>query len=150
MSLSVADHGSLAVAWSVQDEKRVNAELRKLSPTLFLDPAMDPRHGVYWTVRDASFRNDRNEPIVVLSWREQDGTPKPLSYGIVEQVKRQEGQFAVKAAEAIEHNRRHVEKLREEADETYGEIQREHSKRLKAAESRTLPPFWTPKSFGKK
>lgn len=150
MTLSVADHGSLAVAWNVQDEKQINAELHKLSRSLFLDPALDPRWGVYWTVRDGAVKNDRGEPIVVVSWREPHGPGKPLSFGIVEQVKQQEGRIAEKARDAIEHNRRHVEKLRENAEETYGDIVRDHRKRMKAAESRTLPPFWRPRFFGKK
>ena len=153
MTMSVADHGSLAVAWSTQDERTINEELRKLSPTLFLDPAVDEAYGVYWTVRDASVRNDRGEPIICVVWREhgeQGGRPKPLSYGIVEQVKRQEGRFADKAREAIEHNQRRVEKLREDADEVYDDISREHLKRIKAVADRTLPPNWRPKHFGRK
>lgn len=146
--LTVAQHGGLAVAWSQQDKNAVEHELRRLSPTLFLDPEMDPGHGVYWTVKEHI--GSGHPPVTCLVWREPNGKPLPLSFGIVEQVKRQEGRFADRARDAIDHNKRRMEKLRENADETYGDIADAHMKRLKAAESRTLPPFWRPKHFGRK
>jgi hypothetical protein len=146
--LDVATHGSLAVAWSTQDKDTIDRELRKLSPTLFLDPELSPEHGVYWTVKEHI--GSGHPPVRALSGVKATGSRSRSRSG---SSSRSSGRKAVPptaAREAIDHNQRRIEKLREDADETYGDIKREHVKRIQAVADRTLPAFWRPKHFGRK
>lgn len=142
--LRVEQVGGLAVAWNPTDQRTVQRELSRLSPTLFIDPELDPEHGVYWTVKD----NSSMPPLCVLVWRDGDGTAKPLTLGIVEQVKRQEGAMDGAVDQMVKNLERQRDRRREQAEETYREMERDHRARIRSAELDSLPPFWRPKRFG--
>lgn len=90
---SVSEFGGLAVMFNRADEETVTRALRRLDDRLFLDPEVEPLGPyVYLTVK--YHLGSGHPPSTVLEWRNPDGTPKPLSMGIVEQVKRQEGVMA--------------------------------------------------------
>lgn len=116
---SVADVGGLAVAFSSVDEATITRALRRLDDRLFLDPEVEP-HGpygpyVYMTVK--YHHGSGTPPTCVVDWREPDGRPKPLSYALVDQVKRQEGAMARAVSDAIAAN----ERKRQEAIRAVGE-----------------------------
>ena len=98
------------------DEATVTRALRRLDDRLFLDPEVEPLGPyVYLTVK--YHLGSGHPPSTVLEWRNPDGTPKPLSMGIVEQVKRQEGAMATAFHDAMVAN----ELKRQKAAEAVGE-----------------------------
>lgn len=142
-------HSGLSVAWSATDQKRVQHEISRLDRALFLDPERDPEtRQLYWTVKQHLGSGHRPHRVIV--WRDAYGRPKPLNMGIVEELKRRERKDdPVKLIrEAAADNEARRQKLRDEADETYGAMEREHRKRIRAAELDSLPPFWRPRKFG--
>lgn len=105
MPFSVQEFGGLAVAFNPVDHRHIQAELTRLDPLLFLDPEVEP-HGprgpyVYLTVKQHV--GSGHPPVTVLEWRGSEG-PWPLTYAIVEQVKRQEGAIATAYVEAVAAN----------------------------------------------
>lgn len=118
MSFTVSEVGGLAVAFSPTDQKTIERELRRLDDRLFLDPEVETLgpHGPYVYMTVKYHLGSGQPPALVLDWR--DGNrPKPLSFGLVEQVKRQEGRMATVFREAIEAN----ERKRAEAVKTVGD-----------------------------
>jgi hypothetical protein len=85
------------------DEETVSRALRRLDDRLFLDPEVETvglrAPYVYITVKYHLGSGVR--PSLVLEWRNPDGSPKPLSLALVEQVKRQEGVMATAFREAM-------------------------------------------------
>lgn len=107
--------------FSPADEKVVAAALRRLDPQLFLDPEYEPLgpHGPYVFMTVKYHLGSERPPSLVCEWRDQNG-PKPLSLGLVEQVKRQEGVMATAFREAMDANRRKREQaLRDVGDAAY-------------------------------
>lgn len=87
------------------DQKTVETALRRLDDRLFLDPEVEPLgpHGPYVYMTVKYHLGSGRPPSVVLEWRDSHG-PKPLSMGIVEQVKRQEGVMATAFRDAMAAN----------------------------------------------
>lgn len=69
-------------------ERRVQQELTRLDPDLFLDKLYSPFGYIYYAVRNNIGSGE--EPLTVIEWRDNYG-PLPLSMGLVDQVRRQEG-----------------------------------------------------------
>lgn len=143
--LRIEDHGSLAVAFNPADERAVQRELQKLDTGLWLDKELDPQWGVYYLVRDKDGGN-----VVCCVWREDNGKPKPLTLGIIEELKRQRGSLDGFIDRAVEAERKRRERERERSAEEYHDRFLEHVKRVKAADMHTLTPYWRPKRFGAK
>jgi hypothetical protein len=146
----VSEHYSgLVVAWSEQDEKRIQQEIRQLDPALFLDPERDPEtRQLFWTVKQ--WMGSGMRPHRVLVWRDPDGTPRPLSFAIVEELKRKERKQDAERAflETLRENEEHLARLKAQTDAEYDAVDEEHRKRIRAAELDSLPPFWRPRRFG--
>lgn len=139
----------LAVAYRETGQKQIERALKALDPDLFLNPDRDPETGlVYWTV--AQWMGTGHRPHRVLIWRDPYGNPLPLSMGIVDEVRRRERrEDPVKAFQStLRDNEEHRAKLRETAAGAYDDVEREHRKRVRAAELDSLPPFWKPRRFG--
>lgn len=135
------------VMYADRGEKEIERELRKLDPDLFLDKEIDYRGGpVYYLVKHHI--GSGHPPVAVLAWKENDGRPKPLTHGIVEAVKRQEGAMDGAMREALANIENRREKQREQSAATYEQLVEEHLPRLKAADGRTLTPYWRPRRFG--
>jgi hypothetical protein len=138
----VTEHYSgLAVAWSEADKKAVQGEIGRLDASLFLDPERCPTsRRLYWTVKQ--HLGSAIPPHTVLRWQDERGNPKPLTYAIVDELKRRERKddMAVILRNVDRHNRDLVEKQREKADADYEQIIRDNRKRRSAAYSPGLPP----------
>lgn len=135
------------VMYSDRGENDISRELRKLDPNLFLDKEIDYRGGpVYYVVKHHI--GSGHPPVPVLAWKETDGRPKPLTHGIVEAVKRQEGAMDGALKDIARTQRERKEKQRERSAQTYHDLVAEHLPRVKAAADGTLPPFWRPKRHG--
>lgn len=125
---SVSDVGGLAVVFNPADEKQITQALRRLDDRLFLDPEVEPLGPyVYMTVK--YHLGSGHPPSTVLEWRNPDGSPKPLSMGIVEQVKRQEGAMATAFHDAMIAN----ELKRQKAIQDVGEAAHDIAVRVKSA-----------------
>lgn len=71
------------------EEKRVQEELSRVDPLLFLDKLYDKEGGyIYYAIRYPV--GDGVEPLTCVHWRTVDG-PLPLNLDIVSLVRRQEG-----------------------------------------------------------
>ena len=137
------------VGYKVQGEQEIERELKRLDPNLFLDKEIDRRGGpVFYVVKH--WIGSEHPPVTVLVWQEPDGTPRPLTHGLVEQVKRQEGAMDGAVKRMLERQAQKQERAREQSREDHAEINREHLPRIKAALDRTLPPFHRPRRFGAK
>jgi hypothetical protein len=78
----VRTEGDISVVFDTRDQASVDAALKQLDPRLFLDPERDRSSGaVFWTVK--CWVGSGQRPAHVLDWREPDGTPRPLSSGLV-------------------------------------------------------------------
>lgn len=141
--------GSLALVTETADKRQLERELKKLDPHLFIDFEADPQYGLIPLVK-LWVGLSRPEGHIVVRWQEPDGRPKPLCWALVEQVKRQDGAAATSVQEAIAHNERLRQGLRDRADDDYSTIEGEHRSRIRAAQLDSLPPGWRPKHFGKK
>lgn len=137
---SVSDVGGLAVMFDRADEETVTRALRRLDDRLFLDPEVEPLgpYGpfVYMTVK--YHLGSGYPPSTVLEWRERDG-PKPLSLGIVEQVKRQEGKMATAFRDAMAANERKRQKAAEDVGEAAHHIAQSGTKSATGVRSVNLP-----------
>jgi hypothetical protein len=118
-------------------EKRVDAELKKLDPDLYLDKERDVLDGyIYYTVR--YFIGSGVEPFTSVEWKDAHG-PIDLSLNIIEFVKRNEGDIREDIAKVTAHNAAIKEKARMERDAAYEEVVKEFAKLEKTDYWRSLP-----------
>lgn len=89
---STRDHGGIAVVEETVDRKRIEQELRRLDPSLFLDPEWDydSDGGRYlvWTVKQ--HLGSGVPPRLLFEWRDFSSFPAkalPLTFGIIEYLK---------------------------------------------------------------
>lgn len=68
------------------DAKRINRELRQVDAHLFLAEHRDYFGRPYFEVR--YHVGSEHAPVIVLDWREDDGTPKPLTSQLLSEVSR--------------------------------------------------------------
>lgn len=138
---SVSDIGGLAVMFNPADEKTVTRALSRLDDRLFLDPEVETvgpnAPYVYLTVK--YHLGSGHPPSTVLEWRNPDGTPKPLSLALVEQVKRQEGAMATAFSEAMIANELKRQKAIQDVGEGAYEIARSGGKSAAGVKSVNLP-----------
>jgi len=127
------------MAYADNMEREVQKELTRLDSSLFLDKLWSPFGYVYYAVRNNI--GSGQEPLTVLEWRDGYG-PLPLSLGIVEQVKRQEGDIRSAISSAIANNAARKELLRQERESAQEEISKEFQKSAKKLGS--IGP-WKPK-----
>lgn len=146
--MHTTDMGSLAIVTETADRRHLDRELKKLDPRLFIDFEADQQYGLVPLVR--LHLGSGSPPHTILRWQEPDGTPKPLCWALVEQVKRQDGAAATSVRDALAHNDALRQRLRDRADDDYGTIESEHRRRIRAAQLDSLPPGWRPKHFGRK
>lgn len=78
--------GSLAVIEETVDRKRIDAELRRFDPNLFLDAEIDTRGRFVWAVME--HLGSERPPHLVFEWRDERGEPLPLSSGLIEQIRK--------------------------------------------------------------
>ena len=118
MPFTVSEFGGLAAAYHTVTSEEVQRELQKLDRGLFLDPEIE-FHGpygkyLYWTVKHHI--GSGQPPIPVLEWRDYNG-PKPLTFAIVEAVKRREGGLEDAVRKVLAAN----EKKRQETEKQVGD-----------------------------
>lgn len=137
---SVSDVGGLAVMFSRADEETVTRALRRLDDRLFLDPEVETHgpHGPYVYMTVKYHLGSGHPPSTVLEWRDRDG-PKPLSMGIVEQVKRQEGAMATAFHDAMAANEAKRRRTVEAVGEAAHDIAQAGARSATGARSVNLP-----------
>lgn len=101
-------------------ERQINEELQRLDPFLFLDKEWD-------TNRDCGFyavkyhRGDR-PPDLILDWRDADDWPRPLSAGIVAEVRRLQVQGAIDFQAVMKRNAELQERKRRASEQAYRDV----------------------------
>lgn len=129
---TILSSSGLAVCYQGASYRTVAAALRQLDPALLLDKELDEWGRERWLVRVRVGDNPRDWPTPVV-WVNPDGTPRDLSLGIVDQVRKQEvrrkadvvtGKRLAASAAAVRA------RLAEEAQQDREDIYREHEHRL--------------------
>lgn len=132
---------SLAVVYQSRSAEEINRELRRLDPNLYLDQAVDyPGGPVYYVVRH-NLGSGWGNQVIVVAWKEHDGTPKPLTHGIVDQVKRQENRAADVAAEVVRDYERTLERKRQQRKDDHDALMADHLPRVKASWDGFFTPY---------
>jgi hypothetical protein len=136
---STRTHGSLAVVEQTIDRKRIERELRALDPALFLDPEIDLQGRFVWTVKEHI--GSAVPPHLVFEWRDpQSKDPLPLTWGILDRVRRSEkGRGTTWVGEINKANDARRERLRQDADAVYQEITDDVTPRMRDTRSAVLP-----------
>lgn len=108
--------------------RQLERELKALDYRLFLAEQRGIYGETFYEVR--LWEGPNSEPPVILDWREPDGKPKELSFGIINEIQRmmQRGPLDVKAI--AEHNRQLREKAQLRSQEFYEEMTREFEKAM--------------------
>lgn len=147
--MEVVNLGSLAVVSQTADSKQINRALQQLDRALFLDFETVHPYGLVPLIKEHI--GSGVAPLEVFRWQNPDGSPKPLCMAMVDEFKRAAATRSMDAVKkAAEANRDRKQRLHAEAQEQIDDIHRANAKRVRAVELDTLPPYWRPKSFGKK
>lgn len=104
-------------------ERQVQRELRNLDPDLFLDKRWENGVLVY-LVR--YFIGSAEEPLDTVKWVDPSGRPLPLSLGIVDRVKMQEGDLREAIQRATLYNIAEKERRKQAVNEELDAIISEH------------------------
>lgn len=107
-------------------EKQIQRELSLLDRNLFLDKQWSPFGYLFYTVR----MRVGEEMLTAVEWREGN-TPLPLSMGIVDKVRSQEGDLTEAIRTVTVNNAARQELLRQKRLEAQTEIAKEFHKRKK-------------------
>lgn len=83
---STREVGSLAVIENTPDRKRIEAELQKFDQNLFLDAEVDVHRRFVWSVKEHI--GSEHPPHLLFEWRDERGEPLPLSWGLIEEVRK--------------------------------------------------------------
>jgi hypothetical protein len=136
----VSEVGGLAVAWSPVDIKEVTRALRRLDPDLFLDKEYEPMgpRGPYVYLVVKHWIGSGAPPVPVLEWRDAYG-PKPITLGIVEEVRRKEGAMDGAFKKVIEANALKKQKTEEASGEAFEDIARGGFHSVRGTKSVVLP-----------
>jgi len=121
-----AEHGGgLLLAERAADTEAIRRALKRLDRDLILTRDFDSRFGqVVYQVRHR-VSADR-PPLLVLEWRSADGRPRPLSFGLLDELKRQECRARELYAAADARNEQRIaeqhRRLEEELEEVANEV----------------------------
>lgn len=87
--MQVSARGDIAVVENRSDLEAINKELSKLDDKLFCAWNVTPTGRQAWVVYE--WIGDSVPPHRVLTWTDESGNPKPLTWAIVDAVKSTEG-----------------------------------------------------------
>lgn len=106
--------------------RQLERELKSLDRNLFLVQQRGVYDETFYEVR--YWQGPEQEPPVILDWRDPDGKPRDLNFGIIEEIKRmqQRGPLDVKAIAA--KNKELKEQAQMKSQEWYEEMTREFEK----------------------
>lgn len=128
-------HGILIPEQAV-DSNLIRRELKRLDPQLRLVREFSRRHqAVVWVVQH---QLGENHAVPVFRWTDPDGTPRPLSSGLLEVFKSQEARGRLLYAAVDERNRRRQERIDQDVDDAIDDIAADIAPRLRGAKS--APP----------
>jgi hypothetical protein len=85
VSLVYSEIGGITVASQASDEQSVRRDLKKIDDRYMLD-CVPTSAGMCWIVLCRV--GSEQPPLVVCNWLDEQGTPLPLSSGLVEKVRR--------------------------------------------------------------
>lgn len=118
-------------------EKKIDSELKKLDPDLYLDKLWDSQHSyAYHAVRYNI--GSGVEPFTSVEWKDADG-PIPLSYTIIDFVKRNEGDITEDLAKVKAHNAAKKELAKIQMQQDMEDAMRDFAKLEKTDYWRSLP-----------
>jgi hypothetical protein len=121
-------HG-LIVAEESADEAAMTRALRRTDDRLRLIKEVDQRHGCFvWEVYCVV--SDDQPAIQVCSWRDDYGTPLPLSNGLLDMVQSLRPENRGQRVDADEHNRKLAEERQRTVANEVDELGREWTERL--------------------
>lgn len=114
MGLVHRETGSgLVLAEEAQDEASITRALKQIDPRYVLQKHPGEVEGG-WVYKVFCIVNDSEPPIAIMSWSDDRGRPLPLSFGLVEEVKKWRPENrGRRGPDADERNRR----LREQTDQ---------------------------------
>lgn len=119
------------------DAKRVDAELRALDKQLFLAEHRDFFGRPYFEVR--YHVGSETSPPVVVDWREEDGTPKPLTSQLFAEVQRIHSQGPPDVRSIVKRNDELKAKRNDEHMEAYEELIEDILPRMRGAKATIMP-----------
>jgi hypothetical protein len=103
--------------------RQLERELKALDDKLFLVEQRGEFGETFYEVRH--WNGPEVEPSVVVDWRERDGEPKELSYGIIEEIKRMMARGPIDVQAIAERNREIKRDAQRRSAEFYEEMVRE-------------------------
>ena len=103
--------------------RQLERDLKTLDDKLFLVEQRGSFGETFYEVR--YWNGPELEPTVILDWRERDGKPKQLSYGIIEEIKRMMQRGPINVGQLAENNQELREKASVKAVEFYQEMVKE-------------------------
>jgi len=99
---SQTDSG-LVIAEESADEAAVARALKQLDPTLELTKQIDPAY-MRWVYKVHSCLGSERPPVFITDWRDKDGTPRDLTFSLVDRVRRLDRNSRSEALEADRMN----------------------------------------------
>ncbi len=140
MSYAVSEVGGLAVAFNPSTEDAVARALRRLDPSLFLDPELEPYgpRGAYVYMTVKQHVGSGYPPIPVLEWRDSRG-PWPLSMALVEKVRRREWAMVGAVEAVVRANKDRMEKASRDVGDAAFDIAMSDGPKATGKRSALLP-----------
>lgn len=108
--------------------RQLERELKQLDRNLFLVEQRGVYGETFYEIR--YWQGPEAEPPVLVDWREPDGKPKELSFGILEDIRRQmqRGPLDIKAI--VARNEELKKRKQDEVQEVYAEMTREFERHM--------------------
>ena len=127
MSRVLSEIGGLHVVTdATTDEDAVRRGLKQIDDRYMLDSIPGP-YGMVWIVLCRT--GSETPPLPVLNWVDEQSRPLPLTYALVEKVKRLRADSRWREPDAHELNEKLREKTQAELDDYIDEIVKKHSNR---------------------
>lgn len=115
----------LVLAEDALDEARVSHALKEIDRRYVLQKNPDGDRPDLYVV--SCIVSEDHNPVRLLSWADDDGTPRPLSSGLVEEVKKWRPEARVRRGpDADEHNRRLKERDEQHRRDQFAAISDDH------------------------
>lgn len=130
---------TLIVPWEAVDERTIDAALREIEPNLFLDKEIDQQGRLFYTACLHNGERAPNPITVAVDWRESDGSPKPLSEGLVYEIKKMQQAGGVNIDSIMRRNNALRVKRDDERMQIQEEIARDFDRHKKLGNFAIVP-----------
>jgi hypothetical protein len=124
-----AHESGLVLAEESADEAGLGRALKQIDRRYILQKNPDGDQPDLYVV--SCIVNEDEPPIRILAWADDDGTPRPLSSGLVDEVKKWRPEARNRRGpDADERNRQHRERVERERQEQLAEVTADHKARV--------------------